>query len=71
MFEAAANLEFEEASTYRDEIRRLEAVNLALEEDPMARQSEVESVVASKVPRGRSSAGKAGTRARKGKSKRR
>ena len=71
MFEAAANLEFEEASTYRDEIRRLEAVNLALEEDPMARQSDVDSVVASKVPRGRSTAGKAGTRARKGKSKRR
>ena len=71
MFEAAANLEFEEASTYRDEIRRLEAVNLAVEEDPMARQADVDSAVAAKLPRGRSTAGKAGTRARKGKSKRR
>ena len=71
MFEAAANLEFEEASTYRDEIRRLEAVNLTLEEDPMARQSEVEAAVARRVPQGRSTAGLAGTRAKKGKSRRR
>ena len=71
MFEAAANLEFEEASTYRDEIQRLEAVNLALEEDPMARQTDVEAAVKARVPRGRSTAGKAGTRVRKGKSKQR
>ncbi len=71
MFEAAANLEFEEATRYRDEIRRLEAVNLTLEEDPTARPSKVEEAVAAAVPKGRSTAGKAGSRARKGKSRRR
>ncbi|MFV0279885.1 MAG: UvrB/UvrC motif-containing protein, partial [Rhodoblastus sp.] len=40
---AAANLEFEEAARMRDEIKRLEATELLLAEDPMARQAEVES----------------------------
>ena len=74
MFEAAANLEFEEASSLRDEIRRLEAVNLAVEEDPTGRPEAIRAAVAAaadRLPRGRSSAGKAGTRARKGKSRRR
>jgi excinuclease ABC subunit B len=42
MREAAANLEFEEAARIRDEIKRLEATELVLADDPMARQAEVE-----------------------------
>ena len=42
MREAAANLEFEEAARIRDEIKRLEATELVLADDPMARQTEVE-----------------------------
>jgi excinuclease ABC subunit B len=42
MREAAANLEFEEAARLRDEIKRLQATELALADDPMARQGEVE-----------------------------
>ena len=39
---AAANLEFEEAARYRDELKRLQAVELTIADDPMAHQSEVE-----------------------------
>ena len=42
MREAAANLEFEEAARLRDEIKRLEAVELAIADDPLARQADVE-----------------------------
>jgi len=42
MREAAANLEFEEAARMRDEIKRLEATELVLADDPMARQADVE-----------------------------
>ena len=42
MREAAANLEFEEAARLRDEIKRLEATELLLADDPMARQADVE-----------------------------
>ena len=42
MRDAAANLEFEEAGRLRDEIKRLQAVELAVADDPMARQSDVE-----------------------------
>jgi excinuclease ABC subunit B len=42
MREAAANLEFEEAARLRDEIKRLQAVELTVAGDPLARQSEVE-----------------------------
>lgn len=42
MREAAANLEFEEAARLRDEVKRLQAVELAVGDDPMARQAEVE-----------------------------
>jgi len=42
MREAAANLEFEEAARLRDEIKRLQATELALADDPMASQGEVE-----------------------------
>ncbi len=39
---AAANLEFEEAARLRDELKRLEATELMVGADPMARQAEVE-----------------------------
>ena len=80
MKDAAANLEFEEAARLRDEIRRLQATELAVADDPLARQSAIEASLASgrgaatgegqrlikgqkaPLPRGRSTAGKAGTR---------
>jgi excinuclease ABC subunit B len=42
MREAAANLEFEEAARLRDEIRRLQETELAVADDPFARQEAVE-----------------------------
>jgi excinuclease ABC subunit B len=42
MREAAANLDFEDAARLRDEIKRLQAVELAVGDDPLARQSAVE-----------------------------
>jgi excinuclease ABC subunit B len=45
MREAAADLEFEEAARLRDEIKRLTAVELAVADDPFARQSEVDRAV--------------------------
>ncbi|MFZ5751726.1 MAG: excinuclease ABC subunit UvrB [Pseudomonadota bacterium] len=66
MRKAAENLEFEEAARLRDEIKRLEAVDLVLSDDPLARQSAVEEAVEGAVKaRGRSTAGRAGTRAKK------
>ncbi|MFO1105246.1 MAG: excinuclease ABC subunit UvrB [Amaricoccus sp.] len=69
MLKAAENLEFEEAARLRDEIKRLEAVDLAIADDPLARQSAVEAEVEASVPR--SKAGRGGTRAYKGKSQNR
>ena len=43
MKEAAGNLEFEEAARLRDEIKRLQAVELAVGDDPLARQVAVEA----------------------------
>ncbi|MDZ4379926.1 MAG: excinuclease ABC subunit UvrB [Parvibaculum sp.] len=43
MREAAADLEFETAARLRDEIKRLQATELAIADDPLARQSDVES----------------------------
>ncbi|WP_026605726.1 excinuclease ABC subunit UvrB [Methylocapsa acidiphila] len=43
MREAAANLEFETAARYRDELKRLQAVELAIADDPLASQGEVEA----------------------------
>ena len=43
MKEAAANLEFEEAARLRDEIKRLQSVALAVGDDPLARQEEIEA----------------------------
>jgi excinuclease ABC subunit B len=63
MRKAAENLEFEEAARLRDEIKRLEAVELAVADDPLARQSAVEEAVDEAVKaRGRSTAGRAGQR---------
>src|SRR5690242_12753133 len=45
MKEAAADLEFEEAARRRDELKRLQAVELAIADDPFARQSDVERSV--------------------------
>ncbi|HEX5279810.1 MAG TPA: excinuclease ABC subunit UvrB [Micropepsaceae bacterium] len=71
---AAGNLEFEEAARLRDEIKRLQATELAIADDPFARQSTVEESVATfrdgdggEPPRSRR--GLPGTRAAKSKSK--
>ncbi len=45
MREAAGDLEFEEAARLRDEIKRLTATELAIADDPFARQSAVENAV--------------------------
>lgn len=68
MRNAAENLEFEEAARLRDEIHRLEAVELAVADDPLARQSAIEAAgEAAQKAKGRSTAGKPGQRAgRKG-----
>jgi excinuclease ABC subunit B len=47
MKEAAGNLEFEEAGRMRDEIRRLQSVALAVGDDPMARQMDIEATAGS------------------------
>ncbi|SEN15013.1 Excinuclease ABC subunit B [Gemmobacter aquatilis] len=63
MRKAAENLEFEEAARLRDEVKRLEAVELAIADDPLARQSVVEEAVEAAVKTaGRSTAGRAGQR---------
>jgi len=63
MRKAAENLEFEEAARLRDEVKRLEAVDLVLSDDPLARQSAVEEAVETAVKAsGRSTAGRAGQR---------
>ena len=70
MRKAAENLEFEEAARLRDEVKRLEAVELTIADDPLARQSAVEEAVedATKMA-GRSTGGRAGMRG--GKARRR
>ncbi|WP_317853157.1 excinuclease ABC subunit UvrB [Ruegeria marisflavi] len=63
MRKAAENLEFEEAARLRDEIKRLEAVDLAVSDDPMARQWAVEKASEEAVrSKGRSTAGRPGQR---------
>jgi len=62
----AENLEFEDAARLRDEVQRLEAVELAVADDPLARQSAIAA-----ASEGRSTAGRAGTTVFKGKTKRR
>lgn len=71
MRDAAADLEFEEAARLRDEIKRLQETELLLADDPFARQADIEARTG-KAPsnaksRARSTAGRGGTRAFKGK----
>jgi len=67
MRKAAENLEFEEAARLRDEVKRLEAVDLAIADDPLARQSAIDAA-SDQRNRGRSTAGRGGTRTYRGKS---
>ncbi|MFN3615045.1 MAG: UvrB/UvrC motif-containing protein, partial [Rubrimonas sp.] len=70
MLKAAENLEFEEAARLRDEVKRLEAVELAVADDPLARQSAVEDAAEQAVrASGRSRAGRAGSRPTRGRRK--
>jgi excinuclease ABC subunit B len=63
MRKAAENLEFEEAARLRDEVKRLEAVDLAVADDPMARQYAIKAAEEKATKgRGRSMAGRAGQR---------
>ena len=68
MLKAAEDLNFEEAALIRDEVKRLEAVDLAIASDPMVRQSAVEAIASGALKRGRSTGGRSGTRVYKGKS---
>lgn len=69
MRKAAENLEFEEAARLRDEVKRLETVELTVADDPLARQSAIDAATQTATKtRGRSTAGKAGTRVSRGKS---
>ena len=69
MRKAAENLEFEEAARLRDEVKRLEAVDLAVSDDPLARQSAIDAASEGKNrSKGRSTAGRGGTRTYRGKS---
>jgi excinuclease ABC subunit B len=47
---AAADLEFEEAARLRDEVKRLRQMELAIANDPLARQSDLEQSAASPSP---------------------
>jgi len=63
MRKAAENLEFEEAARLRDEVKRLETVDLVVSDDPLARQQAVDKAVdAARKAQGRSTAGRAGQR---------
>ena len=57
---AAGDLEFEEAARLRNEIRRLQATELAIADDPFARQSEVEASVDSALSAPKRGSAKAG-----------
>jgi len=62
---AAGDLEFEEAARLRDEIHRLQAVELAVADDPLARQSAIDGAVSDAAhpkAKARSTGGKPGTR---------
>ncbi len=60
MREAAADLEFETAARLRDEIKRLQETELAVADDPFARQSDIDARGGKKSPR------RASSRRRKG-----
>ena len=63
MRKAAENLEFEEAARLRDEVKRLETVELTIADDPLARQYQVDKAVEESTKMaGRSTAGRPGQR---------
>ena len=63
MRKAAENLEFEEAARLRDEVKRLEAVELAVADDPLARQYAIDKAVEDAQSKsGRSTMGRGGMR---------
>ena len=63
MRKAAENLEFEEAARLRDEVKRLETVELTIADDPLARQQAVDKAVGdAQKASGRSTAGRGGMR---------
>ena len=64
MFAAAENLEFEEAARLRDEINKLEKVELSIRDNPFLRQSDIklDNENSLKNTKGRSKGGIAGTR---------
>ncbi len=65
MLKAAENLEFEEAARLRDEVKRLEAVELTVADDPLARQYAVQAASEAAVKgAGRSKGGRPGTHGR-------
>jgi excinuclease ABC subunit B len=53
MAEKASNLEFEEAARIRDEVKRLEAAELAVSDDPFARQRDVDDAKTAAVREGK------------------
>ncbi len=60
MHAAAIDLDFEEAACLRDEVRRLKATELAVLENPLSRQEDVEEIAGTYARQGRSTAGRAG-----------
>ena len=66
MREAAADLEFETAARLRDEIKRLQETELAVADDPFARQSEVDARVADQTGVKKQAAPRKPNRRRKG-----
>ena len=66
MKEAATNLDFENAAKIRDEIRKLESTELEITLNPKVKQYNLNNKI---YPRGRSTMGMPGTRAKKGKKK--
>ena len=63
MKESASNLEFEEAAKIRDEIRKLESTELEITLNPKVKQYSLNNKI---YPKGRSTMGIPGTRAKKG-----
>ena len=74
MREAAANLDFEEAARLRDEVKRLKAVELAVMDDPLAKSPRIQDAEdswpkPSTARKAGSTAGRAGTRTYRGKTR--
>ena len=71
MFLAAENLEFEQAASLRDEINELEKAELAIGENPLIRQSELNQKRMTEKSKSRSKGGVAGTRTVRSKAQKR